>query len=71
MMKCQLKVPTFSFTFFFVFSSFRATPVACEDSQARGRIRAVAASPRQSHSNVGSELPCMQPTPQLMAMPDP
>ena len=39
-------------------------------SQARGRIRAVAAGLRQSHSNVGSE-PCLQPTPQLRAMLDP
>ena len=35
-----------------------------------GLIGAVAAGLRQSHSNVGSE-PCLQPTPQLTAMPDP
>ena len=39
-------------------------------SQARGLIGAVAAGLRQSHSNEGSE-PCLQPTPQLMAMQDP
>ena len=33
-----------------------------EVSQARGLIRAVAASLRQSHSNAGSE-PILQPTP--------
>ena len=49
----------------FVFS--RATPMAYGGFQARGLTGAVAASLRQSHSNVGSE-PCLQPTPQLMAM---
>ena len=39
-------------------------------SQARGRIGAVAASLRQSHSNAESE-PHLQPTPQLTATPDP
>ena len=39
-------------------------------SQARGPIRAVAASLHQSHSNMGSK-PHLQPTPQLMATPDP
>ena len=39
-------------------------------SQARGRIRAVAAVLHHSHSNVGSE-PHLQPVPQLTAMPDP
>ena len=38
-------------------------------SQARGRMGAVAAHLRHSHSNASSE-PCLQPTPQLMAMPD-
>ena len=41
------------FFFFFVFS--RAAPVAYGDSPARGLIRAVAASLRHSHSNVGFE----------------
>ena len=39
-------------------------------SQARGRIGATAASLHHSHSNMGSE-PCLQPTPQLLVMPDP
>ena len=60
--------------FFFFFLSFfafsRASPVAYGGSQARGRIRAVAAGLHQSHSNSGSELH-LQPTPQLKATPDP
>ena len=36
----------------------------------RGQIGAIAAGLRQSHSNEGSE-PCLQPTPQLRATPDP
>ena len=39
-------------------------------SQARGQIRATVASLHQSQSNTRSK-PCLQPTPQLMAMPDP
>ena len=50
-------------SFFFL----RVTPVACGDSQARGPIRATAAS--LHHSNIRSE-PCLQPTPQLTATPD-
>ena len=44
--------------FFFFFSSFffRVEPVAYEGSQARGRIRDVAAGLCQSHSNARSEL---------------
>ena len=57
-------------SFLFFFSAFsRAAPAAYGDSQA-GIIGAVAASLRQSHSNTGSE-PCLQPTPQLTATPDP
>ena len=41
-------------TFFFVFS--RAAPLPYGGSQARGLIRAVAASLRQSHSNAKSNL---------------
>ena len=37
-------------------------------SQAGGQIGAIAVSP--GHSNAGSE-PCLRPTPQLTAMPDP
>ena len=58
----------FSFLVFFAFS--RATLEAYGGSQAGGLIRAVAPSLRQSHSNAGSE-PCLQPTPQLTATPDP
>ena len=47
-----------------------ATPSAYRSSQARGRIGTTATSLCQSHSNEGSE-PCLQPTPQLTAVPDP
>ena len=58
-------------TFFFcLFAISRAAPTAHGGFQARGQIGAVDASLRQSHSNVGSE-PRLQPTPQLMATPDP
>ena len=57
----------FFFFFFFVFS--RATPAACGGSQARGLIGAVAAGLQHSLSNLGSE-PCLQPTSQLVAMPN-
>ena len=57
--------------FFFFFLSFsRATPTAYGGSQARGLIRAVAAGLHHGHSNVGSK-PCLQPTPQRTATPDP
>ena len=49
---------------------FRTTPVAYGSSQVRGRVGAVAASLHHSHSNTGSNMH-LQPTPQLMAMPDP
>ena len=39
-------------------------------SQARGLIGAIAVGLHHSHSNEGSE-PCLQPTPQLTAMPGP
>ena len=56
---------------YFVFLLFLwAAPVAYGGSQARGQIRAVAASLRQSQSNTGSE-PHLQPTPQFTAMLDP
>ena len=44
--------------------------MACGGSQARGQIRPIAASLWHSHRNTRSE-PCLQPTPQLTAMPDP
>ena len=58
----------FKKNFFFVFS--RAAPMAYGGSQARGLIRAVATSLRQSHSNMGAG-PRLKPTPQLTAMLDP
>ena len=60
----------FWFFFFGLFAISWAAPTACGDSQAGGRIRAVATSRRQSHSNARSE-PRLQPTPQLIAMLDP
>ena len=56
--------------FFFFLAISWPTPTAYEGSQDRGRIGAVAAGLRHSHSNAGFE-PCLQPTPQLTATPDP
>ena len=56
------------FADFFFF--FRATPAAHGGSQARGRIRAAAAGLQLRHSNTRFE-PCLQPTPELTATPDP
>ena len=44
--------------------------MAYGSSQARGRMGAVAAGLLHSDSNTRFE-PCLQPTPQLTAMPDP
>ena len=55
--------------YFLFFCLFRATPVAHGDSQARGRIGAIAAGLCHSHSIAGSE-PRLQPTPQLTETPD-
>ena len=52
------------------FFFFRAVPAAYGDSQARGRIGAVAAGLDHSPSNTGSKLR-LQPTPQFTAMLDP
>ena len=54
--------------FFCLFAFSRATPAAYGGFQVRGLIRAVAAC--LHHSNAGSKL-CLQPIPQLTAMPDP
>uniref|UniRef100_A0A8D1SUR3 Uncharacterized protein n=1 Tax=Sus scrofa TaxID=9823 RepID=A0A8D1SUR3_PIG len=54
--------------FFFFF--FRATHTAHGGSQARDRIRGTVASLCHNHSNSESKLH-LQPTPQLMATPDP
>ena len=53
---------------FVCFCIFRAAPTACGSSQARGGIRAAAAS--HSHSNARSQ-PRLRPTAQLKAIPDP
>ena len=59
------------FIYLFIYFSFsRAAPMAYGGTQGRGLIGAVATALRQSHSNVGYE-PCLQPTPQLTAIPDP
>ena len=54
------------------FCLYRAAPAAYGSSQDRGQIRAAAAGIHHSHSHShkGSE-PCLRPTPQLMATPDP
>ena len=55
---------------FFIFMPFLGPlPAVYGGSQARGRIGAVAAGLRQSHSNAGSESH-LQPTPQLTAVLD-
>ena len=59
-----------SLSFFCLFIFSRAALMPYGGSQARGLIRAVAAGLHQSHSNTGSK-PHLQPTPQLMATPDP
>ena len=58
------------YIFFSVFSLFRAAPVAYGGSQAKGPNGTAAASLHHSHSNARSK-PGLQPTPQLMATPDP
>ena len=55
---------------FVCFLLFKAAPVAYGGSQDRGRIGAIAAGLCHSHSNEGLE-PCLQPIPQLTAVPDP
>ena len=60
----------FLFFFFFFFCLFRAVPEAYGDSQARGRIGALAASLHHSHSNAQSELH-LWPAPQLTSILDP
>ena len=53
-----------------LFCLFRATPTAHAGSQARGLIGTAAAGLHHSHSHAGSA-PCLWPSPQLKAMPDP
>ena len=64
------KTLKFHFFFFWLFVFSRAASVAYGGSQARGLIGAIATGLCQSHSNAGSESH-LQPTLQLMAMPDP
>ena len=54
-----------SYTHFSFCLFFRAGVAAYGGFQAKGRVGAVA-----GHSNAGYE-PCLQPTPQLTATPDP
>ena len=56
--------------YLFIYFLFRAAPVACGGSQARGPTAARAAGLCHSHSNARSEI-CLQPTPQLTATLDP
>ena len=65
---CCLLIP-FLFLFFCLFAFSRATPMEYGGSQARGPIRAVAASLCQSYSNARSK-PSLRPTPQLTATLD-
>ena len=58
------------YVFIYLFCPFKATPAAYGGSQARGLIGAVATGLCHSHSNARSVV-CLQPTPQLMATPDP
>ena len=53
-----------------IFGFFLAMPLACGNSQARGRIKVTDGSLCHSHSNSGSE-PHLPSTPQLTATPDP
>ena len=62
--KKQLKLSWF----FFFFP--RASPSTYWGSQARGQIGATTAGLHHSHRNARSE-PCLQPIPQLMAIPNP
>ena len=68
-LEVSLRVSSADRFFFFVFCLFRATPEAHGGFQVRGQVGAVAAGLHHSHSHARSE-PCLQPTPQLTAMPD-
>ena len=60
----------YTFFFFGLFAFSTAPLAAYGGSQARSLIGAGATGLHQSHSNTESK-PNLQPTPQLMAMPDP
>ena len=49
---------------------FRATPATYGGSQVSGQIGAVAVGLHHRHSNTKSK-PCLLPTPQLTALPEP
>ena len=66
----ELLIPISFFLYLFTYCLFRAALMAYGISQARGRIRAAAANLHHNHRNATSE-PCLQTTPQLMAMQDP
>ena len=66
----MLSLALFSTVFLFCVCVFRVAPMACGGSQAGGPVGATAARLRHSHINTGSN-PRLQPTPQLMATPDP
>ena len=66
----KIQVYFFHLFLILIFLLFRTTPEAYVGSWARGPIGATAATLHHSHSNVGSK-PHLQPTPQLMATPDP
>ena len=53
-----------------LFAFSRAASMAYGGSQARGVFGALATGLPHSHSNAGSE-PCLRPTPQFRATPDP
>ena len=65
--KCAKDVPP-SFYLFVCF--LRAAPIAYGSSQAKGQMKAVASGLHHSHSNIGSK-PCLWPTLQPTARPDP
>ena len=50
---------------------FRAPPVAYGGSQDRGRIGAAVSAYTTNTATQDPTQPCLRPTPQLMAMPDP
>ena len=63
----SLKITFFFFFFFFFFLGF---PTAYGSSQGRGLIGGAASRLHHSHGNMGFQ-PCLWPTPQLRATPDP
>ena len=69
--ECSSTSPQLQINLFFgLFCLFRAVPMACGGSQARGQMGDGAFGLHHSHSGSGSKLH-LQPTPQLMASPDP